>query len=160
MKSYRLFYCIAVLLIAISSVSCKNKTPEVKQTKIEFKKEGELSIFKGQSDTLKVTLDIEISDTAYERQTGLMYRDNMDMKQGMLFVFKDEAKRFFYMKNTKIALDIIYISADKRIVSFQNNAEPYNETSLPSGLPAQYVLEINAGLAKQWQLAKGDRLSW
>ncbi len=155
------FLILGALVILVTVSSCKDKAAApIQQTKIAFKKEGELSIFKGTSDTLKTRLDIEISDTPYERQTGLMYRDNMASHNGMLFVFKTEAKRFFYMKNTKIPLDIIYVGADKRIVSFQANAKPYDETSLPSELPAKYVLEINAGLAHTWGLEKGDALLW
>src|SRR5690606_41890988 len=58
-----------------------------------------------------------------------------------LFVFENEEYKSFFMKNTKIPLDIIYINADKKIVSIQKNAKPFDETSLPSEAPAKYVLE-------------------
>jgi uncharacterized membrane protein (UPF0127 family) len=64
------------------------------------------------------------------------------------------------MKNTKIPLDIIYINADKKIVSIQKNAKPLDETSLPSEAPAKYVLEINAGLSDQWNLQSGDKIDY
>jgi len=64
------------------------------------------------------------------------------------------------MKNTEIALDIIYINANKQIVSFQKNAIPFDVTSLPSLAPAQYVLEINAGLSDLWNLEVGDKIVW
>ena len=64
------------------------------------------------------------------------------------------------MKNTKIPLDIIYIDEDKTIVSFQKNAKPFDETSLPSNAPAKYVLEVNAGLSDQWQLEVGDSIEF
>ena len=78
----------------------------------------------------------------------------------MLFVFDDVTERYFYMKNTKIALDLIYINEDKAIVSFQKNAKPFDETSLPSNALAKYVLEVNAGLVDIWELSVGDSIDY
>ncbi|TDU34176.1 hypothetical protein BXY82_2839 [Gelidibacter sediminis] len=139
--------------------SCKEEQKTIKPVVVEFKKEGEL-ILKKANDSIVKTLDIEIADDDYQTQTGLMYRDQMDMDKGMLFVFPEEEYKSFYMKNTKIALDIIYIDRNKNIVSFQKNAEPFSETSLPSDAPAKYVLEINAGLADKWQLEVGDKIEY
>ena len=145
-------------LLTLSMSSCKEDKKVVKQTQVSFKKEGELTIFKADSTT--VNLDIEIANSEYETQTGLMYRDAMETNQGMLFIFPDETQRYFYMKNTKIALDIIYISSNKTIVSFQKNAKPFDESSLPSTFPAKYVLEVNAGLSDAWSLRIGDRIQF
>ncbi|MDO5976745.1 DUF192 domain-containing protein [Flavivirga jejuensis] len=139
--------------------SCKENNKVIKQTEIAFKKEGELTIFKS-VDSTQVKLDIEIADTDFDIQTGLMYRDSMETKQGMLFVFEDARERFFYMKNTKIPLDLIYINENKSIVSFQKNAKPLDESSLPSNFPAKYVLEINASLVDAWSLSVGDSISF
>lgn len=147
-------------LLSLSIISCKKETQKITQTKVTFSKEGELSIFNTENDSLKVNLDIEIADTDFDIQTGLMYRDNMKPKQGMLFVFEDESPRYFYMKNTRIPLDIIYINANKHIVSFQKNAKPFDESSLPSNVPAKYVLEVNAGLVDTWGLKIGDRINY
>lgn len=153
---------IILLIIATATMtfqSCKEETKTVKPVVVEFKKEGEL-LLKTASDSLIKQIDIEIAADDYSTQTGLMYRDSMHETQGMLFVFPKEDQRSFYMKNTKIPLDIIYIDANKDIVSFQKNAEPYSEASLPSNVPAQYVLEVNAGLADQWQLKVGDKIEY
>ncbi|MDO5979958.1 DUF192 domain-containing protein [Flavivirga spongiicola] len=143
----------------LSLSSCKENKKVIKQTEVTFKKEGELTIFKS-IDSTQVNLDIEIADTDFDIQTGLMYRNSMDKKQGMLFVFDDVRERFFYMKNTKIPLDLIYINENKSIVSFQKNAKPFDESSLPSNFPAKYVLEINAGLVDIWSLSVGDSISY
>lgn len=140
--------------------ACKEEKKSVKQTEVMFTKEADLSIFKIATDSTIIDLDIEIADTDYDIQTGLMYRSTMEPNQGMLFVFDDEEERFFYMKNTQIPLDIIYIDANKKIVSFQKNAKPFNETSLPSHVPAKYVLEVNAGMADAWFLKEGDSISY
>ena len=148
--------------ISLCIISCKdnNTVKETKPLSINFKKEGTLLLKKASSDSIIKSLDIEIADDEYQIQTGLMYRDSMKDNQGMLFLFPNEAPRSFYMKNTRIPLDIIYISADSSIVSFQKNAIPYNETSLPSGLPAKYVLEINGGLSDDWLLTIGDKIDF
>ncbi|GGD02940.1 DUF192 domain-containing protein [Hyunsoonleella pacifica] len=150
-----------LLLISFNLVvlsACKEEKQQVKQTEVIFSKEGNLSIFNTENDSLKVELDIEIADTDFDIQTGLMYRNSMKNTQAMLFVFKDERERFFYMKNTRIPLDIIYINANKAIISFQKNAKPFDESSLPSEAPAKYVLEINAGLVDEWGLKVKDSI--
>jgi uncharacterized membrane protein (UPF0127 family) len=78
----------------------------------------------------------------------------------MLFVFEDELPRSFYMKNTRISLDLIFINENKKIVSFQKNAQPFDERSLPSNAPAKYVLEVNAGLVDTWGLIIQDSISY
>ncbi|WP_298555291.1 DUF192 domain-containing protein [uncultured Algibacter sp.] len=152
-------FTILFIAFVLSLSACKDNKKIIKQTEVTFTKEGELTIFKV-SDSTKVTLDIEIADTDFDIQTGLMYRNSMKKQQGMLFVFDDETERFFYMKNTKIPLDLIYISASKSIVSFQKNAQPFDESSLPSNGPAKYVLEVNAGLVDTWGLSVGDIISF
>lgn len=146
----------------LSALNCKqDKTTKTEgQVILNFKKEGLLNISKADSDSIVKTLDIEIADNEYETQTGLMYRTKLDTNQGMLFVFSDVQTRSFYMKNTKIPLDIIYIDEAKTIVSFQKNAKPFDETSLPSDAPSKYVLEINGGLSDAWQLSIGDKISF
>ncbi len=157
-----------ILIIGILSfplflnTSCKKETRKVEtiQTEeIQFKKEGKLVLSNKDGVTIK-KLDIEIADDDYQIQTGLMYRKSMKENQGMLFLFKNSIVRYFYMKNTLIPLDIIYIDQSKHIVSIQKNAKPLDETTLPSEGPAMYVLEINAGLSDQWGLKKGDKMSF
>ncbi len=157
-NSLKIYYFLLSACITLNVTGCKEEKKEVKQTEITFTKEGELTIFK--ADSTQVKLDIEIADTDFDIQTGLMYRDAMKPKQGMLFIFDDVRERYFYMKNTRIALDIIYIDENNKIVSFQENAKPFDESSLPSNAPAKYVLEINAGLSEQLQLSVMDSIAF
>ena len=154
LRQYTLF---VLFIFSFSLLNCKEEKKTIQQTKIVFKKEGELTIYKA-SDSTNISFDIEIADTDFDVQTGLMYRDSMENNQGMLFVFNDEKERYFYMKNTKIPLDIIYINSDKEIVSIQKNAKPFDESSLPSNAPAKYILEMNAGLVNQLSISIGDRV--
>jgi uncharacterized membrane protein (UPF0127 family) len=156
----RLFFGSVLCLFIAFGCKDAEKTQPVKTVEISFTKQGELHLIKQNTDSIIKTLDIEIADDEYKTQTGLMYRESMEENQAMLFIFPDSQVRSFYMKNTAIALDIIYIDANKKIVSFQKNAQPFDESSLPSGVPCQYVLEINAGLSDRWGLEKGDNIEW
>lgn len=158
-KFVGLFKILVLATVILSAASCNKKKTTVKPAEISFKKEGTLSIYKIMSDSTEVTFDIEIASNDYEIQTGLMYRNSMKDNQGMLFVFDDARERFFYMKNTKIPLDLIFVGLNKNIVSIQKNAKPLDDTSLPSNVPAKYVLEINAGLVEKWKIQVGDSLS-
>lgn len=159
-KSYIWLTAIVLSLIFLSSCKEENSQSEVKSVEVKFKKEGELTIKKADSDSLITTLEIEIADDSYQTETGLMYRKSMAENRGMLFIFPDSDYRAFYMKNTQFPLDIIYFDESQRLVSIQKNAKPIDETSLPSEGPAKYVLEVNAGLTDQWQLEKGDRFEF
>lgn len=148
-------------MLCLSVSSCKENTNKtVKPIVITFKKEGELTLKKASNDSVITSIDIEVADNDYETQTGMMYRDSMEDHQGMLFVFPNEQYHAFYMKNTKIPLDIIYIDSRKTIVNIHKNARPYDESSLPSNAPIQYVLEVNAGLSDTWNLETGDYIEF
>jgi len=147
----------AVLLLGVTS--CR-EAPEssLKTESVAFTKEGTLTLYRGESDSLLARLDIEIAESEYETQTGLMYRKSMEERQGMLFIFPDEARHSFYMKNTLIPLDILFIRGDRSIANIARNAQPMDESGIPSAGPVQYVLEINAGLSDRWGLKEGDRV--
>ena len=154
---------IAAILLSmmLQSYSCKKTSENKSLTKeVSFTKEGELTLKKATNDSIVATLDIEFANTEYETQTGLMYRRAMQINRGMLFIFENEIRRSFYMKNTEFALDIIFLNSDHEIVSIQKNAKPFDKSSLPSDAPAKYVLEINAGLSDQWGLEVGDLIEF
>ncbi|HJT99549.1 MAG TPA: DUF192 domain-containing protein [Rhodanobacteraceae bacterium] len=105
---------------------------------------------------------IELAEDDAARAHGLMDRTSMDADHGMLFVFQDDAPRAFWMKNTKIPLDMIFFDADLKLVSVQHNVPPCVSDPCPaysSGAPARYVLELNAGQAARLGLTSGDELS-
>lgn len=155
-------YSVYIFLCAITLFmsSCKEEVKTIKQVEVTFTKEGELTLFKGTKDSIITKLDIEIAKTEQEVQTGLMYRVSMKPNQGMLFVFPEVHERSFYMKNTRIPLDLIFLDGNKNIVSFLENAQPFNESSLPSKAKAQFVLEVNAGFAEKWLLEVGDTMDY
>ncbi len=105
-----------------------------------------------------VTFRVEIADDDAERERGLMYRTALAPDRGMLFLFDDAASRAFWMKNTYIPLDILYIGDDGRILSIAARAEPFNETPIPSRGAARGVLEIYGGRAAELGVQVGDRV--
>ncbi|MGA9657914.1 MAG: DUF192 domain-containing protein [Asticcacaulis sp.] len=104
----------------------------------------------------KAQFTVEIARDYATREQGLMCRREMAENRGMLFEFQDADQRNFWMQNTLIGLDIIYIAPDGKIVSIQKNARPLDRTPLPSKGAASGVLEIGAGLSDKLGLAAGD----
>lgn len=150
------FLLLLLLSFALISGCKENAKKSIDTPEPEFTKEATLTFVSAKKDTSAV-FSIEIAKTSYEQQTGLMYRKSMKKNQGMLFVYPDEQARYgFYMKNTYIPLDLIYIDSDNKIVDFNEQAEPLNETPLPSNAPAKYVLEVNAGTVQNLDLELGD----
>ncbi|MFO7616516.1 MAG: DUF192 domain-containing protein [Bacteroidales bacterium] len=129
------------------------------QPRTEFTREGELWFLK--PDSTEVTrIEIEIADDDYQRELGLMYRRQMGQQQGMLFIFEEEAYRSFWMKNTYLPLDILYVDAGKRIVRIHENTPTLNEGQIPSDYPAKYVVEVNAGFCAMHNIKPGDLITF
>jgi len=104
---------------------------------------------------------VELAETTEKQALGLMFRDSMPDDHGMLFLFPSEARRSFWMKNTRIPLDIFYFDAELALVSVAVNAAPCRTSrcpSYPSAGPAKYVLELNAGKATELGVQPGDVL--
>jgi len=103
-------------------------------------------------------ISAELATTGSQRQLGLMYRKKMAEKHGMLFIFPAEKERSFWMKNTYLELDMIFLDRSLRVVSIIHRATPLTLTPRPSVLPASYVLEVGGGLAKKWGVVQGSTL--
>ena len=104
---------------------------------------------------------VDIADTRDKQALGLMFRESMAADHGMLFIFPTEAPRSFWMKNTRIPLDIMYFDEDFKLVSISADTPPCRASrcpSYPSAAPAMYVLELNAGTASELGVGLGDRL--
>jgi len=101
---------------------------------------------------------VEIADNEATREQGLMCRTKLTDDQGMLFEFQDVTDRTFWMKDTLLGLDIIYIAPDGTIVSIAKNAKPLDRTPLPSHGAASAALEVRAGLSDELGLKAGDKV--
>jgi uncharacterized membrane protein (UPF0127 family) len=101
---------------------------------------------------------VEIADDEAGRERGLMFRAHLDEDAGMIFVFGAARVVYFWMKNTKIPLDMIFADRDGKVVGIVAEAKPYSEQSVGPDLPAQYVLEVNGGFCRRHGVAVGDWL--
>ena len=100
----------------------------------------------------------EIADEPAEQERGLMFRRELAREHGMLFQFPRPAPQAFWMHNTPLSLDIIFIGPDGRILNIAEHATPFSQDPIPSRGPAIAVLEINAGLSRELGIAPGDRV--
>jgi uncharacterized membrane protein (UPF0127 family) len=154
---------VALVLLAGIIPACNNaeKTKSKKDSgtihtyEPKFKKEGELAFLNSDKDSIGINIDIELAITDEEQSYGMMYRKSVPENTGMLFLRKREERQSFWMRNTYVPLDIIYIRADSSIVSVVENAVPLNDMSLPSDGPALFVLEVAGGFCAEKGIMAG-----
>jgi uncharacterized membrane protein (UPF0127 family) len=140
----------------------KNEKTTVKSyTTIDFVKNGELT-FLTSDDKYISKIDIEIAEDDNARTQGLMYREKMKQNRGMLFIFPYESMQSFWMKNTIIPLDIIFVDSNNKIVTIRKNAVPFDTGTghYTSTKPAQFVIEVNAGYTDSLGIKVGDKIVW
>mgnify|MGYP003642797597 CR=1 FL=1 len=101
---------------------------------------------------------VEVVDTPESRAEGLMFRQELADDAGMLFDFKQEREVAFWMRNTFIPLDMIFVGADGVVKTIHPNARPHDPTSIPSEVPVQFVLEIPGGQSEKLGLKPGDTM--
>jgi uncharacterized membrane protein (UPF0127 family) len=156
---------VVALLMALTGSPDTSRSPEEKLgsggslPQLQFTKDGELTFISAKG-TFLVKIDIEIADTPEKRTLGMMYRSAMEDRQGMLFLFPKEEYQSFWMKNTAVSLDMIFVSARNEIVTIHENTTPHSPQSYSSTKPAQFVVEVNAGFVEEHGISVGDRIRW
>jgi uncharacterized membrane protein (UPF0127 family) len=109
--------------------------------------------------TGKPEVVLEIAERDADRQRGLMYRKEMPDTEGMLFVFERSKKLSFWMRNTCIPLDMIYVAEDFTIVNIEENTPTLTDQTFPSMCPAKYVIEVNAGWTRKHGVQVGQKVA-
>ncbi|WP_224702144.1 DUF192 domain-containing protein [Devosia aquimaris] len=132
---------LAVLLVAAPLAACSD--------------EGRLVLHSATGDHV---FNVEVVDTPESRAQGLMFRQDLADDAGMLFDFKQEREVSFWMQNTFIPLDMIFVGADGVIKTIHVNARPQDTTSIPSQVPVQFVLEIPGGRSEELGIKPGDTM--
>lgn len=152
---------IAVIALAVIGFFIVNNfiKQEPKVEYYTFTKEGELT-FTDSTGALKAKIDLEIADNEYERELGLMNRNEMKENQGMLFIFPAQRLQSFWMRNTLISLDMIFVDEQKKIVTIHKNTKILSDTSYPSSQPSMYVVEVIAGYTDKHNIQIGDKIDW
>lgn len=168
MRKIMLAFGILSILVACDNASKEQVSSENNLVEIAFSKDGELSFLNAEGTPFK-TIDIEIADNINKRARGLMDRSELAENHGMLFVFDDNEvrKHTFYMKNTRIPLDIMYFDRDSVLINIARNARPGADSELAGGTVAaakedsKFVVEINGGLADAWGMEEGvTKIKW
>lgn len=154
MRVIRRMYLLGVAVLGLMQTAVYGQTPPP-----AFRRDAEL-VFLSAKGATRARIDVEIAERTADRWRGLMFREKMDENQGMLFIFPAEETLSFWMKDTPLALDIIYLNADRTIVTIRKNTVPYSEESVPSDVPAKYVVEVKAGFADRHRLEPGDKAFW
>ncbi len=108
----------------------------------------------------KETILVEIAEDDYSRANGLMFREDLPENQGMLFIFEEEKHQYFWMKNTPVALDMIFVNKANKVVNIQKYTVPYSTRSYASESPALYVIEVVAGYSDKYGIEKGWLIEW
>ena len=106
----------------------------------------------------EIVFQVEVADSPAKRELGLQYRRDLATDRGMIFLFPAETEQTFWMKNTPIPLDMIFIDHERKIVGIVEQTVPFSLDARSVGAPSQFVLEINGGLAKRYGIHAGDRV--
>ena len=122
MNLLKIFY-VGILIFFLKGCVDFKKPKIIIEQKVLFQKEATLDLLQSNGELIS-TLNIEIANSPYERETGLMYRTNMEKNQGMLFIFDEESVLTFYMKNTYMSLDLIFINGKKKLFLFIKMQNP------------------------------------
>lgn len=147
---------IALLCISLAGCATIPLPKETATTHLDYK-----TVVLTSPEESHVSLFVQVATTPQEQEDGLMYRDRMDEDKGMLFVFDREQPLTFWMKNTQIPLDVLFFDKDGNFVSSQSmvpcTADPC--ATYPSGKPATYALEANAGFLYKYGVEQGWTMS-
>ncbi|HAC16094.1 MAG TPA: DUF192 domain-containing protein [Bacteroidetes bacterium] len=116
--------------------------------------------FVDETSSVISTIDIAVADDDMTRSQGLMDVRELKSDGGMLFIFEAETRQSFWMANTPLPLDLIFVDMDKKIVHIHQNATPFSQSGIDSVNPAMYVVEVNAGYAVNHDLKPGQTISF
>ncbi len=112
------------------------------------------------NNSVVLPVELEVSQTPQQIEQGLMHRNTLAPNTGMLFVFSDEQKRAFWMRNTRVPLDMFFITSAGHITNIHPSVPPYSEELRSSTAPVQYVVELPGGTAEKYGIIAGDSFVW
>lgn len=153
-------FLAAAVLVSLIWKAIPTTTQNEADLALAFKKEGSLTFLRDTLQQTIVEIDIEVAATDAEQQRGLMYRRSMEENQGMLFIFPASERRSFWMLNTYLSLDILFVDADFTIVDIKTNTTPLSQAQLTSKANAQYVVEVLAGFVGKHNIQIGDKIQF
>ena len=150
---YTLILCLLYL------VGCQDEPEPVAMRTIPFEPEGVLEFVAADGQVIR-QIAIEIAETDSARARGMMDRRSLTTRQGMLFTFPNAESRSFWMANTPVPLDIIFVGPDSQVVNIAKRTTPLSRERVESTGPAQYVVEVRAGFSDRFGLTDSTRVRW
>ena len=151
LKNYKFLFVINFIILVLffnyNATACSN---------IKFAKKDIFIV--NEINNQKIKFNVELADTDLKRKTGLQCKKKMKLNEGMLFIWKREDYRSFWMKNTSIPLDIIFLNKKYKIVDISYNAKPFSLKSILSKKKAKYVLELNKGVFASYKFELKDKI--
>jgi hypothetical protein len=158
-KASKAFALVIALVMALSVAACRGSDePSVGSSPTGSLPRGTVTIGSASGERI---FRVEIAETDADRQRGLMFREELDPDAGMAFLFESPVNGSFWMKNTLIPLDMIFINGDRQVVAMHESVPPCRRDPCPgydSGAPARFVLELAGGTAKRLKLRPGDKI--
>ncbi len=146
------------IIIALSTYAVSLCSEEIEHN-IDFQHEGDLWFLPSDMhDSLYVK--IEFAESSSEMMQGLMYRESMNKDEGMLFIYQYNQEMNFWMKNTHIPLDMIFIDENGFVVDMHEHAVAFSEKNISSTVLSRFVLEVNEGFCEKNYIIIGDKIKW
>lgn len=151
---------LVVFAISFISFCCTNESgPPVIQTDIPFRPEGLLD-FVTKDGTVVTRIAIEVAESDSAQARGLMDRRSLPARGGMLFIDQEPSERSFWMKNTPMPLDIIFVRSDSTIANIVRKTTPYSSEKINSTGLAKFVVEVRAGFTDRYGITDSLRITW
>ena len=151
LKIYSFSFLIYIIVLIFFISSNANACDDIIFSKTEI-------LIISKKNDKKYKFDVEIADTKQKRKIGLQCKNKLKNFEGMLFSWTEEDYRYFWMKDTKFSLDLIFINSDLKVVDIFYNAKPFDLSTISSNKKAKYVLELNKDIFKKLNLMIGDRI--
>lgn len=149
---------LALVLLAGGCGSDDRALPTIR-TELEFRKDGELAFLTAGGDTI-TTIDVEIAETDETRARGLMGRRGLPPRSGMLFIMDSADTTGFWMRNTPLPLDIIFVNPDFQVINIAKRTTPFSDDLISPEAPKLYVVEVRAGFTDLAGITEDSRISF
>lgn len=151
---------IAFLALVFYPAPKMENIPEAQTQAVKpLRQDAVVTFIKSDDQREIVSINAQIAEAENERMQGMMFRKSIRPDEGMLFIFERPEQRSFWMKNTFVSLDILYIDEDLKIITIHHRTEPLSVASIPSYGKAKYVVEVKGGFCNQYKLEEGDFIS-
>lgn len=157
---YKIIPAVVVLAVLVYLFLPNLFKKSEKDSEYMFRKDGELTFVDSTGSKPITKIDIQIADDDFDRELGLMFRKHMQENRGMLFIFPNETIQNFWMRNTFIPLDMIFVNSKDEIVTIRHATQTLSDQTYASTAPAQYVIEVNLDFTSKYDIKVGDKIKW